>query len=122
MPEQASRNAKREGEGAAKAPGPEAPSLPPVEEHQGPVPRRGPAFKTRYGRVEAAVWARDLDEGGTVFSVTLHRNYPDKEGRWQRTGALDEQDLLPAAKALDECYVFIQKDRQAGRGPGNGGR
>ena len=118
MPSQASRNAGR-GE-AAKAPEPVL-SVPEAEERQGPVPHRGPAFRTRYGRVEAAVWARDLDEGGTVFGVTLHRNYPDKEGRWQRTGALDEQDLLPAAKALDECYVFIRMDRRAGRDSGNGG-
>ena len=90
-----------------------SPSLPPVEDYPEPMQQRGPAFKTRYGRVEAAVWARDLDEGKKVYSVTLQRSYQDKDGQWQRTSSLDELDLLPASKALDECYVYIQKDRQA---------
>ncbi len=94
-------------------------TLPPVDERQEPIQHRAPAFKTRYGRVEAAVWDRDLEEGRKVYSVTLQRSYQDKEGQWQRTSSLDENDLLPAAKALDECYVFIQKDRQAQHGNGH---
>lgn len=93
-------------------------NLPPIEqEHEhDPTPHRQPCWRTRYGRVEAAVWEKDLDDGRKVFSVTLQRSYQDREGKWQRTASMDEHDLLPAAKALDECYVYIQKQRQAAIG------
>ena len=90
----------------------ENPRLPPAEERQEPNQQRGPGHKARYGRVEAAVWPRELDEGRTAYSVTLQRSYQDRDGKWQRTSSLDEGDLLPAAKALDEAYTWIQKARQ----------
>ena len=76
-----------------------------------PVLQRAPSYKARYGRVEAAVWERER-EGRTAYSVTLQRSYQDREGKWQRTSSLDEGDLLPAAKALEDVYAWIQKGRQ----------
>ena len=94
----------------------ESATLPPAEDRHEPSLQRTPSFKTRYGRVEAAVWGRELDDGRKVYSVTVQRSYQDKDQHWQRTSSLDEHDLLPAAKALDECYVWIQKERQAAHG------
>jgi hypothetical protein len=91
------------------------PKLPAVEERPESGPQRGPSYKARFGRVEAAVWPRDLDEGRIAYSVTLQRSYQDRDGKWARTSALDEGDLLPAAKALDDAYCWIQKTRQQHR-------
>ena len=86
--------------------------LPPAEDRPEQSPQRGPGYKARYGRVEAAVWPRELEEGRTAYSVTLQRSYQDRDAKWQRTSSLDEGDLLPAAKALDDAYTWIQKTRQ----------
>src|SRR5262245_22622153 len=91
------------------------PRLPAVEERPEVGPQRGPSYKARFGRVEAAVWPRDLEEGRIAYSVTLQRSYQDRDGKWQRTSSLDEGDLLPAAKALDDAYSWIQKTRQQHR-------
>lgn len=85
---------------------------PEPREQPEPAPSRAPSYKARYGRVEAAVWARDRSEGWTAYHVTLQRSYKDRDGKWQRTQSLDEDDLLPAAKALEDAYAWIQKGRQ----------
>ena len=87
-------------------------TLPAVEERPESGPQRGPTYKVRFGRVEAAVWSRELEEVRIAHSVTLQRSYQDRDGKWARTSALDEGDLLPAAKALDDVYFWIQKTRQ----------
>src|SRR5262245_57100071 len=91
------------------------PRLPAVEERPEPGPQRGPSYKARFGRVEAAVWPRDLEEGRIAYSVALPRSYQDRAGKGQGTSTLDEGDLLPAAKALDDAYTWIQKTRQQHR-------
>src|SRR5262245_18729501 len=83
------------------------PRLPAAEERPESGPQRGPSYKARFGRVEAAVWLRDLDEGRIAYNVTRQRSYQDREVKWARTSALDEGDLLPAAKALDDAYSWI---------------
>jgi hypothetical protein len=85
--------------------------LPAAEERERAPQRNPPSYKARFGRVEAAVWAHTSDEGRIGYSVTLERSYKDREGKWQRTSSLDEGDLLPAAKALDDAYTWIQKTR-----------
>ena len=96
-------------------PSAEAVTLPPVEERQEQTQQRAPSYKARFGRVEAAVWCRELDEGRLAYSITLQRSYQDRDGKWQRTTSLDEGDMLPAAKALEDAYTWIQKERQHSR-------
>jgi hypothetical protein len=38
-----------------------------------------------------------------------------KADQWQRTSSLDEQDLLPAAKALAVAYTWIQRQGHQAR-------
>jgi hypothetical protein len=84
------------------------------EERQEPQVSRSPEYKAHYGRVQAAVWRRDF-EGRTGYSVTVTRSYKDKYDQWQRTSSLDEEDLLPAGKALDDAYTWIQRQRHQAR-------
>jgi hypothetical protein len=86
----------------------------PEEHHEQQHVTRSPDYKAHYGRVQAAVWRRE-SEGRTAFSVSLTRSYKDKHDQWQRTTNLDEDDLLPAAKALDDVYTWIQRSRHQSR-------
>jgi hypothetical protein len=91
---------------------PTPPAAQPIEpeERQEPGVSRSPDYKAHYGRVQAAVWRREI-EGRASYGVSLSRSYKDKYDQWQRTTSLDEEDLLPATKALDDAYAWIQKQR-----------
>src|SRR3954453_21907365 len=86
----------------------------PGQAEQDPQATRAPDYKAHYGRVQVAVWGRE-HEGRTSYSVSVTRSYRDKQEQWQRTTQLDEDDLLPAAKALDDAYAWIQRQRQHSR-------
>jgi hypothetical protein len=81
-------------------------------------PGQAPEHKVHYGRVDVAVWRRQADDGRAWYGFTVSRSYKDRDDRWQRTTALDEEDLLPAAKALERAYDWVQQQRQAGRDGG----
>jgi hypothetical protein len=94
-------------------PGSTPPPVESEERHDAQL-SRAPEYKAHFGRVQAAVWRREF-EGRTSYSVTLTRSYKDKQDQWQRTNNLDEDDLLPATKALDEAYTWIQRQRHQSR-------
>jgi len=94
---------------------PEPAPQPEPEEQGGPQAARTPDYKAHYGRVQASVWRRDVD-GRASYGVSLTRSYKDRNEQWQRTSQLDEEDLLPAAKALDDAYTWIQRQRHQQRG------
>ena len=75
-------------------------------------PCPAPEHKVHYGRVDVAVWKREAEER-TFFSIS--RSYKDKDDQWQRTSNLDEEDLLPAAQALQEAYAWVQGEKQKAR-------
>src|SRR4051812_44077664 len=95
---------------------PPAPEPIPAEAQHDDRQTRAPEYKTQYGRVQAAVWSREI-EGRQIYSVTLTRSYKDRYDQWQRTTSLDEEDLLPASKALDDAYTWIQRQRHQARSP-----
>ncbi len=86
----------------------------PVQERQEPSVSRSPDYKVQYGRVQAAVWKREVDER-IIYSVSLTRSYKDRQDQWQRTTNLDEDDLLPGSMALSEAYKWVQQQRQHSR-------
>ena len=79
---------------------------------------QAPEYKVHYGRVDVAVWRRQADDGRAWYSFTVSRSYKDRDDRWQRTASLDEEDLLPAARALERAYDWAQQQRQAARDGG----
>jgi hypothetical protein len=84
----------------------------PHPEPAGPGP--APEHKVHFGRVDVAVWKREAEER-TFYSFSISRSYKDKDDQWQRTTNLDEEDLLPAAQALEEAYAWVQGQRQKAR-------
>lgn len=80
-----------------------------------PTPGPAPEHKIHYGRVDVAIWKRQGEGGTSWYSTSISRSYKDKDDQWQRTSNLDEEDLLPAAQALEEAYSWTQTQRQKAR-------
>jgi hypothetical protein len=83
-----------------------------AEPNSGPTPEH----KVHFGRVDVAVWKRQSQsDDRSWYSFSVSRSYKDKDDQWQRTSNLDEEDLLPAARALEEAYAWVQGQRQKAR-------
>ncbi len=59
----------------------------------------------RVGGVEVAVWQNALESG--FATVTLHRNYKDKNDNWQKTQSLRVSDIPKAVLALQKAYELL---------------
>lgn len=68
-----------------------------------------PTFEIRLGRIKASIWENDTTVG-IRHNVTLRRLYTvDDEGRttWRSSESLGRDDLLLAAKVLDQAHSWI---------------
>jgi hypothetical protein len=65
-----------------------------------------PAHEVRLGRVKAAIWANETEQG-VRYSVTVCRLYKDQQDKWQRTDGFGRDDLLLLAKVLDRAHSWI---------------
>ncbi|PIN87764.1 hypothetical protein COV12_02055 [Candidatus Woesearchaeota archaeon CG10_big_fil_rev_8_21_14_0_10_32_24] len=78
-----------------------------VEERVGNTPEK----KFRAGAVSATVWAnRGQNQQGepTEYkTISLERNYTDKEGKWQSTNSFRVNDLPKAKLVLEKAYEFL---------------
>lgn len=70
-----------------------------------------PVHVVRYGAIKAAVWLNQT-ASGPIHNVTLSRSYKDGE-EWRETGSFGPDDLLPAAKALDQAHTWIFEQRHS---------
>jgi hypothetical protein len=70
-----------------------------------------PAHKIRIGVLQVTIW-RNHGEKGNWYSVNLTRGYKVDEG-WRETDALGQDDLLAAAKLLDQAHTWIIQQMQA---------
>ncbi len=74
-----------------------------------------PAAVVRCGTLSGAVFKRlakaKNGEEFATFQVSLRRSYLDAEGKWQHTQTLREEDLLPAAFTLTQCFERIMAQR-----------
>ncbi len=73
-----------------------------------------PVHEIRFGSVRAAIW-RNTTKSGSMFTVSLSRSYlgKDKEGKevWKDSSSFGRDDLLVAAKALDEAHSWVLAQR-----------
>ena len=78
-----------------------------VEERVGNTPEK----KFRAGSVSATVWANQgKNQAGdpTEYkTISLERNYTDKDGKWQSTNSFRINDLPKAKLALAQAYEFL---------------
>ena len=72
-----------------------------------------PAHKIRIGTLQATIW-RNSGDKGTWYTVNLTRGYKVEEG-WRETDNLGFDDLLTAAKLLDQSHSWITHQLEADR-------
>jgi hypothetical protein len=72
-----------------------------------------PAHKIRTGALQATIW-RNSGDKGNWYSVQLTRGYKVEEG-WRETDNLGFDDLLSAAKLLDQAHTWIGHQLDADR-------
>lgn len=72
-----------------------------------------PCAEFRINGVKSVVWENET-RNGTMFNTTLVRVYKDENDEWRETNSFGRDDLLAAAKALDEAHTFIlDQERRA---------
>lgn len=63
------------------------------------------------GGIQVSVWKRE-HEGVTYRSITVKRNYKDKEDKWKNTATWDIRNGLEVAKAIETLYTeYVQKEK-----------
>lgn len=65
-----------------------------------------PIKKVGLGRIEAAIWLNESDDGKRWFRVTIARSYQNGD-EWSRTRSFSLDDLPVAAQALQMAYSWI---------------
>ena len=77
-----------------------------------PTPEKPhPAHKARLNALQLAVWSNEYktEEGETRFfhTMTIERNFKDRDGEWQKTSQLRESDLGDAIALLQDAQQFL---------------
>ena len=78
-------------------------------------PSNRPVHEVRFGTVRAAIWANQTEQYGVLFNVTLSRSYKTAEGEWRDSDSFGRDDLLVAAKVLDEAHTWICNEQRRER-------
>lgn len=69
--------------------------------------KKTPAHKITFGRISAAIWDNASPKTGEVFyNVTVERTYYE-EDKPKNSTSFGRDDLLLAAKALDQAHTWI---------------
>ena len=63
----------------------------------------------RFGRIKAVIWKNEGTNGGPVmYNATVSRIYKDPAtDTWKDSSSLGRDELLIAAKALEEAFCWI---------------
>lgn len=67
-----------------------------------------PVHEVRMGRVKAAVWANETDNG-VRHNVTISRIYKDGD-EWKDSTSFGRDDLPLVAKVVDKAHDWIFED------------
>jgi len=78
--------------------------------NQGSRPKTGetktkPVHEIRLGRIKAAIWANETDNG-TRHNVTITRLYKDGD-EWKTSTSFGREELPLVAKVADMAHSFI---------------
>ena len=75
-------------------------------------PANKPVHELRLGRIRAAVWLNDT-ENGPRYNVQITRLYKDKQDKWQDSASFGREDLPLVAKVADLAMVWIYENPAA---------
>jgi len=65
-----------------------------------------PEKKFKAGPVSSTIWQNN-HEKGAFYTISISRNYKDKEGNWQSTNSLRLNDLPKATVVLQKAYEYL---------------
>jgi hypothetical protein len=71
-----------------------------------------PAHKIRRGVLQVTIWRNTSEKGTIWYNVDLSRGFKQGED-WKETTSLNQDDLLPMAKLLDEADTWIANQYSA---------
>src|ERR1700733_9362610 len=74
------------------------------------LPKQRPAHEIRLGRIRAAIWENQGDNGAW-YNVTLSRNYKDGD-EWKSSASFGRDELLTLAKVADLANTWIHERAQ----------
>ena len=69
-----------------------------------------PEKKYKAGAVSATVWKNEGQKNGKSFAfhtISIARNYKDKDGEWKNSSSLRLADLPKAALVLNKAYEYL---------------
>ena len=69
-----------------------------------------PEKKYRAGAISATVWKNQTEKDGKPVefrTISLDRNYQDKNGEWNSTNSLRINDLPRAMLVLQKAYEYV---------------
>ena len=75
-----------------------------------------PAHQIRLGRIRAAIWANQGENGDAWFNVTMTRTYNDGDGP-KDTYSFRRDDLPVVEKVADMAYAWIWENRKSAKTP-----
>ncbi len=71
-----------------------------------------PLKKFSAGAVQVAVWENEAKEGNQFNTVSITRNYKDKNDEWKSSSSLRVNDVPKAVLALNKAYEFLALKEQ----------
>ncbi len=75
-----------------------------------PPSNRKPIHEIRMGRIKAAIWQNETDNG-IRYNVTFSRLFKDGES-WKQTESFGRDDLPVLVKVADQTHSFIFQKQQ----------
>lgn len=86
---------------------------------QAKKPAARPTQEFRLGRIRAAIWENETDNG-VRHNVTISRLYKTDDGEWKDSTSFGREDLLLVAKVMDRCHTWIYTEGNSNGGGSNG--
>ena len=74
-----------------------------------PKPGTKPVHELRLGRIRAAVWLNET-ENGPRYNVQISRLYKDKADKWKDSTSFGREDLPLVGKVADMAMVWIYEN------------
>lgn len=69
-----------------------------------------PVYKVRCGNIEGSVWKNESskEDYGDFFTISMHRNYKDKDNNWKTTSTLRINDVPDVNLVLSKCFEYAK--------------
>ena len=76
--------------------------------------KKKPVHEIRLGKVRAAIWQNETNDGSIRHSVTFSRLYKEGE-QWRDSASFGRQELLLLIKVADQVHTFLHQRPEVGK-------